>query len=219
MNNVPEFVKWIDDDYVAKATNNVIGRYGIHNINEKLDVENMPLHELRELATTMAEIGYNEELYNKVPYDTQKLIRDRLNKEFNRRLGEEASKIYEMLDKELNKEKWGGEERFKLMNLCNRKGYTEMGVLKNTVVLMHYMGEKMTIENMEVVAKMFKHSIFWEFGYTRNLEGSCTDSKEVFDIHNEARKKEIAAQDTFVDACLEQRFEEAYEMIKDDIEK
>ena len=105
MNNIPEFVKWADDDFVESAKKNVIKRYGVGGISSNIDVEDLKLKDLRELATVVAEIGYDDKLYDAVEYAEKHKLEDKLNKEFNRRLGEDAVKIYNMLDKRFNKER------------------------------------------------------------------------------------------------------------------
>lgn len=219
MNNIPEFVKWADDDFVESAKKNVIKRYGVGGISSNIDVEDLKLKDLRELATVVAEIGYDNKLYDAVGYADKHKLEDKLNKEFDRRLGEDAVKIYNMLDKRFNKEKWGGEVRYHIMNLCNRKGYSEMSCLKNTVWIMNLMGKTMDADVALEMSEATRYTLYWSFNKQKNLPGEFTDSEEIFKIHNEARKKEIRTQDMFVDYCLNQEFDKAYELIKADIDK
>ena len=214
MYEVPEFVKWVDDDLVAEAKKNVLNKYGVDGLNEKIDLEGLSIKELRELATVVAELGYDHDLYENIGYTEKHKLEVKLNKEFDRRLGEQATSVYNLLDKKFNTEKWGGEVRFHLMNLCIRKGYTEMGVLKNTVWYMHMVGKTVTVDMADDFRNIMCNKLYDKFGYERDIEGRFDESPEMFKIHNEARQKEIEAQDKFINYCLEQKFEEAFNMIE-----
>lgn len=214
-----DFVKWEDDKIVMNAIENVIKRYGYKGINKSTDVESLLLYELRELATVIAELGYHGVLYDRIGYENRHILQEKLNKEFDRRLGEPATKIYNMIERRFNKEKWGGEVRYELMSLCNRKGYAEMECLKNTVWYMHLVGEEITVERAYELSKIMTSALYWDFTKRVDTEERFDASPEIFKIHNERRKKEIAAQDGFVNACLEQRFEDAYKFIDAQVKK
>lgn len=218
-NTTGDFVKWEDDKIVMNAIENVIKRYGYEGINESIDLASLPLNELRELATVIAELGYHGVLYDRIGYETRHILQEKLNKEFDRRLGEQATKIYNMMDKRFNREKWGGEVRYELMNLCNRKGYGEMGCLKNTVWYMHLVGEEITVGCAYELSRIMTSTLYWEFTKRVDTEERFDASLEIFKIHNDRRKMEIAEQDGFVNACLEQRFEDAYKFIDAQVKK
>lgn len=217
MYETPEFVKWVDDDLVNEAKKNVLEKYTIQGINADINLEDLSLHELRELATFNAELGYDHDTYNSVGYNRRQALADKLNKEFNRRLGEQAVSVYNILDRKHNTEKWGGEVRYVLMNLCNRKGYTELSVLKNTVWYMHLVGKGLTADMANELMHIMNHTLYWKFGCEKGLEGRFDESPEMFEKFNEARKEEIKTQDKFIDYCLEQKFEEAYKLIEAEV--
>ena len=55
------------------------------------------------MATVVSEFGYDHELYENIPYEQQKILKEKLNTEFNNRIGE-LLPIYNIMDKKFNKE-------------------------------------------------------------------------------------------------------------------
>lgn len=146
MNNIPEFVKWAGEDVIADARARVIKKYGIEGLKTNIDMSILDLDELRDMATVVSEFGFDHELYENIPYEQQKILKDKLNVEFDRRMGDTVQ-IYNIMDKKFNKEKWEGECRYRLLALHNRKGYSEMTALKNTVWFMKMRGKIIDISN------------------------------------------------------------------------
>lgn len=211
------WVKWADEDLIAEAVSRVLRKYGIDGINSGMpaDLSKVEYEDLRDLATFMAEIGYDHDLYNAIPYETQKIWKDLLNAEFDRRLGD-AVEIYNLLDGTLNKEQWSGNIRFHLLSRSINKGYSEMGVLKNVVWYMQLVGKPVDVFIAQDLRCIMSHTLFWEFGNKADSSVDFQRSPEEFQICNECRKKEIKAQDEFVKAALEHRWKDAFEFIKEE---
>lgn len=217
MYEAPEFVRWAGEDIIADARARVIKKYGIEGLKTDIDMSVLGFDELRDLSTVVSEFGYDHELYENIPYEQQKILKEKLNTEFNNRIGE-LLPIYNIMDKKFNKEKWGGECRYTLLALHNRKGYGEMESLKNTVWFMTMIGRTITISNALELEQAMTHGLFWEFGNEiHDIE--FDKSPENFEICNEGRKKEIKAQNDFVQYVFDGNIEGAYKMIEKDIEK
>ena len=217
MNNIPEFVKWAGEDVIADARARVIKKYGIEGLKTNIDMSILDFDELRDMATVVSEFGFDYELYENIPYEQQKILKDKLNAEFDRRMGDTVQ-IYNIMDKKFNKEKWEGECRYRLLALHNRKGYSEMKALKNTVWFMTMIGRTITISNALELEQAMTHGLFWEFGNEiHDIE--FDKSPENFEICNEGRKKEIKTQNDFVQYVFDGNIEGAYKMIERDIEK
>ncbi len=217
MNNIPKFVKWAGEDIIADARARVIKKHGIEGLKTDIDMSVLDFDELRDMATVVSEFGYDHELYENIPYEQQKILKEKLNTEFNNRIGE-LLPIYNIMDKKFNKEKWEGECRYRLLALHNRKGYSEMEALKNTVWFMKMTGRTIDISNALELEQVMTHGLFLEFG--NEIHGMKFDkSPENFEICNEGRKKEIEAQNDFVQYVFDGNIEAAYSMIEDDIKK
>jgi hypothetical protein len=121
-----------------------------------------------------------------------------------------------MLDKRFNREKWTGEVRYVLLSLHNRKGYTEMSVLKSAIWLNSLMDRLVSIPIVEELNHILASLLFWEFG-NEVSDIDFTESKENFEICNNGRKKELIAQNDFIDAVCENRWSTAYKMIENQI--
>ena len=217
MYEAPEFVRWAGEDIIADARARVIKKYGIEGLKTDIDMSVLGFDELRDLSTVVSEFGYDHELYENIPYEQQKILKDKLNAEFDRRMGDTVQ-IYNIMDKKFNKEKWEGECRYRLLALHNRKGYSEMKALKNTVWFMTMIGRTITISNALELEQAMTHGLFWEFGNEiHDIE--FDKSPENFEICNEGRKKEIKTQNDFVQYVFDGNIEGAYKMIERDIEK
>lgn len=216
MYEAPEFVKWAGEDVIADARARVIKKYGIEGLKTNIDMSILDFDELRDMATVVSEFGFDYELYEKIPYEQQKILKDKLNAEFDRRIGETVQ-IYNIMDKKFNKEKWEGECRYRLLALHNRKGYSEMTALKNTVWFVKMIGRTITISNA-LELQVMTYGLFWEFGNEiHDIE--FDKSPENFEICNNGRKKEIKAQNDFVQYVFDGNIEAAYSMIESDIRK
>jgi len=217
MYEAPEFVKWADEDIIANARARVIKKYGIEGLKTNIDMSILDFEELRDMATVVSEFGFDHELYENIPYEQQKILKDKLNAEFDRRMGDTVQ-IYNIMDKKFNKEKWEGECRYRLLALHNRKGYSEMEALKNTVWFMKMRGKTIDISSAFELEQVMTYGLFWEFGNEiKNVR--FDESPEKFEICNSGRKKEIKAQNEFVKYFFDGNIEEAYKMIEKDIEK
>lgn len=173
--------------------------------------------ELRDMAIVVSELAYDEELYESIPYDQQRIIRDKLNREFDRRIGE-SLQIYNMMDKKFNKEKWNGDCRYHLLTLHNRKGYGEMTALKNTIWFMKMKGQTIDISTAFELEQVMTNGLFWEFD--NEVHGvSFDESSEKFAVYNEGRNKEIKTQNDFVQYVFDDNFENAYKMIQKQVDK
>lgn len=217
MNNIPEFVKWAGEDIISDARSRVIKKYGIEGLKTNIDMSILDFEELRDMATVVSEFGFDHELYESIPYEQQKIIKDKLNDEFDRRMGETVQ-IYNIMDKKFNKEKWEGECRYRLLALHNRKGYSEMTALKNTVWFMKMKGKTIDIASAFELEQVMTYGLFWEFG-NEIRDVQFDESPEKFEICNLGRKKEIKAQNDFVKYIFDGNIEEAYKMIERDIER
>lgn len=212
MYKLPEFVRWADEDIIKSVKERILSKYSISDINEEIDLSKISFKELRDWATFVAEIGYDASLYENLGYDIRVALVSKLNHEFNVRIGE-IVEIYDVLDSSLNREKWGGEERYKLLVLTNRKGYSEMGCLKNAVWFMHLKGKPVDIHIAKELGYLMNHTLYWEFGNEiRNID--FEKNKESFNICNAGRIKEIEAQNKFIDLIFNKNISEAYEMIE-----
>lgn len=217
MNNIPEFVKWAGEDIIADARARIIEKYGIEGLKTDIDMSVLDFDELRDMATVVSEFGYDHELYENIPYEQQTILKEKLNTEFNNRIGELLT-IYNIMDKKFNKEKWEGECRYRLLALHNRKGYSEMEALKNTVWFMKMTGKTIDISNALELEQVMTHGLYWEFG--NEIHGIEFDKNpENFEICNEGRKREIKAQNDFVRYVFDGNIEAAYSMIENDIRK
>lgn len=217
MNNIPEFVKWAGEDIIAGARARVIKKYGIDGLKTDINMSVLNFEELRDMATLVSEVGFDHELYENIPYEQQKILKDKLNAEFDRRMGDTVQ-IYNIMDKKFNKEKWEGECRYRLLALHNRKGYSEMTALKNTVWFMKMRGKIIDVVSAFELEQVMTYGLFWEFGNEiRNVQ--FDESPEKFEICNLGRKKEIEAQNDFVKYIFDGNIEEAYKMIERDIER
>jgi len=217
MNNIPEFVKWAGEDVIADARSRVIKKYGIEGLKTNIDMSILDFDELRDMATVVSEFGFDYELYENIPYEQQKILKDKLNAEFDRRMGDTVQ-IYNIMDKKFNKEKWEGECRYRLLALHNRKGYSEMKALKNTVWFMKMRGKTIDIVNAFELDQVMTYGLFWEFG-NEIRDVQFDESPEKFEICNLGRKKEIKAQNDFVKYIFDGNIEESYKMIEKDIER
>lgn len=216
MSNMFEFVKWIEN-IIADARARVIKKYGIEGLKTNIDMSMLDFDELRDMATVVSEFEFDYELYNKIPYEHRKILKDKLNAEFDRRIGETVQ-IYNIMDKKFNKEKWNGECRYRLLALHNRKGYSEMTALKNTVWFMKMRGKIIDISNAIELERVMTYGLFWEFGNeVRDIQ--FDKSPKQFEIYNLGRKKEIKAQNDFVKCIFDRNIDDAYKMIEKDIEK
>lgn len=217
MSSVPSFVKWADEDIIRRAKADMFPRMEEWR-NPEVDFKiSWSFEDIRKLATVVSEIGYDKYLYKQLSYEERKSLDAKLNALFDSYLGD-LLPVYNMLDKKLNKEKWTGDQRYRLLALHNRKGYAEMGVLKNVIWFSTLTGKEITIELAEELAQVMTNRLYWEFGY--EYKGSDWDeSLEQFAVANECRKKEIQVQNDFVYHVLVGDISEAYKMIEGQIEK
>lgn len=215
--SVPSFVKWADEDIIRKAKEDMLPRmeeWRNPDVDFKTD---WSFEDIRKLATVASEIGYDKCLYEQLSYDERKSLDSRLNAVFDCYLGD-LLPIYNALDKNLNKEKWCGDQRYLLLALHNRKGYSEMGVLKNVIWFSSLKGKEITIELAEELTQVMRNKLYWEFGH--EYKGyDWEESPEKFAIANECRKNEIQAQNDFVYHVLMGEISEAYKMIEKQIKK
>lgn len=219
MHALPEFVKWADEEIIADAKTRVITKYGIEGLQKDIDMSVLSFDELRDMATVVSEIGFDHDykLYENIPYEQQSILQKKLNTEFDKRIGESLP-IYNMMDKKFNTEKWGGECRYRLLALHNRKGYSEMESLKNTVWFMNMIGRTIDVSSALELEQVMTHGLFWEFGNeVRDVE--FDKSPENFEICNEGRKKEIKAQNDFVKYVFDGNIEAAFNMIEKQIQE
>lgn len=217
MYGAPEFVKWADEYIIADARARVIQKYGIEGLKADIDMYTLNFDELRDIATVVSEFGFDHKLYESILYEQQKIIKGKLNAEFDRRMGDTVQ-IYNIMDKKFNKEKWEGECRYRLLALHNRKGYSEMTALKNTVWFMKIRDKTIDIASAFELEQVMTYGLFWEFG-NEIRDVQFDESPEKFKICNLGRKKEIKAQNDFVKYIFNGNIEEAYKMIEKDIEK
>ena len=217
MYEAPEFVKWAEKDIIADAITRVIEKYGIEGLQKDIDMSVLSFDELRDMATVVSEIGFDHELYENIPYEQRKILIEKLNIEFDKRIGEPLQ-IYNMMDKKFNKEKWEGECRYRLLALHNRKGYSEMTALKNTIWFMKMEGRTIDISSAFELEQVMTYGLFWEFG-NEVKDVQFDESPENFEICNMGRKKEIKAQNDYVKFVFEGNIDAAYKMIEKDIKE
>lgn len=215
MNSLPSFVKWADEDIIAKAKAEMLPRMEEWT-NPDVDFTNgWTFDEIRNLATVVSEIGYDEKLYKKLPYEQRNSLEKKLCDVFDVML-KELLPIYNLLDEKLNREKWSGDQRYKLLALHNRKGYTEMSVLKNAVWFAQLEGKVIDIESAKELNSIMSSTLYWEFG--NEYKGyDWEESPAKFKKANECRKREIQAQNDFVYHVLVGNIQDAYNMIKNQI--
>lgn len=119
--------------------------------------------------------------------DISQIVQD-LNKEWDRRVGEDFVTIYNYLDKKKNTEKWNGEMRYQLFSYLF-KVYSEFAIMKQTKAILNYLKESnLFLEQFLKIAELLDYFWFWDMA---NTEGE--------NYENTANK---VCQDEFVDYVL-----------------
>lgn len=199
-------MKWYDETIVEKIIDDRIRKYGVIETCTRPEkpLSEMTVKELRKYVTFFCEKGFCDGLFNPLNSEEENKIQVDLNEEFNRRCGEEFISFYNIIDKECNKEKWGGERRYTLLTLTNRKGYRELQSAKGAVELLKIKQNFniLTAELINAIFSIIKNPPYWGFGLERGLYDLDIDNPANEPKLNGMRKNEINAQDNFVESIL-----------------
>jgi hypothetical protein len=121
------------DEYSNKAIDDRILKFGLNKeiFYPEVPLNNMSIDQLRWYVTFIANYEFDHIFSNIIKYEEKKKLINDLNEEFNRRFSY-IFPIYEIMDKRYCKEKWNGEERYKILSYTF-KGHDEMRAFRHTV--------------------------------------------------------------------------------------
>lgn len=127
----------------------------------------MSLEELRSYVTMFNDIGYSKLIPVKpnLSYEEKSKIQDLLNAEFDKRVGSDFVKIYNLYDKDLNApEKWGGDIRYKLLSYkMTGHSYTEMSNFLTTYKVLWFAKERnIKIDDIIDLFNTISKICYWE---------------------------------------------------------
>lgn len=134
----------------------------------------MSLEELRKYATFFANFHYVTDL-NKafklsdyISFEQERALRDELNEEFNRRVGNDFVSIYDFFDKRNNKEKWTGEIRYQLL-VYSGKPQQELGQATMTKNLLE-VGKQLNLNASQILELLEISHSYPYFSDTKTTE-------------------------------------------------
>ena len=218
--SIPSFVRWIDEDYVDQAYKRITAKISEETICRdalSIDFNTLVYDNYRDLVTAFERIGLKNDMYKEHSfYNNKHIIAARVQDYIFDCMGE-IKPIFEYVTKTQKPEFWVDYPWTKLISRTINKGYTEMSILKATVIIKHYTDNPIEFipENFDRIKRILTYTPYWEFGFENRVYG-WDESPKKFRIANKARAKEIAAQDLFVNAVLKDNdFEYAYDLIKD----
>jgi len=199
---------WYDDKVITEIYKERVELYGRTRecVLPEKELSKMTLKELRKYVTFFIELDYDSYhgeysgLYKIISYGEKKDITEKLNKEFNKRAGDEFVKLYDYLDKIHNREKWDVEQRFHLMTLTNRKGFTPLQICKGILEILKV--KKLNVDNIIKMLELSRSLLSGDFGFetcSYNIDDSREEGQKLL---NERRKAEIDAQNSFIDRIL-----------------
>lgn len=159
----------------------------------------MTINEIRKYVTFFVDLGYQSLV--KMPYEDKRKIIEKMNKEWDRRAGDDFTKIYNHLDKIKNTEKWNGEERYKFFSYSH-KGLSEFAVLKQAKAILNFLYEKgIDVDDALALFQLSGKFFYWDMTneqedchYMDSINKRCQDEfvnyvlNEIND--DEARKKD-----------------------------
>ena len=237
---IPSYVKWNNDNVIKHVFEKMFKNYYkgeeyfLHyydNVedffNEAADeshVLGMNYTRVRYAITFLGNYGYDHEFYEAHEcgqyYKQAHLAERNFNKWFDMNLPDGILELYNYYDAHYNTEKWGGEQRYLLLNKTTLKPNTEMACLKAAVRFKHFINNNQEIEsNIEnaVLLSKFLNIPYWEFGYRKGqYEYDILKSEEDFLILNRMQIRELKAQDEFIDAIMsEHDVDKAYNILPD----
>lgn len=237
---IPSYVKWNNDDVIKHVFEKMFKDYYkgeeifLHYYDNVKDFFNQVANESHVLSMDYAKVryaitflgnyGYDHEFYEAHEcsqyYKQDHLARENFNKWFDENLPDELLELYDYYDAHYNTEKWGGEQRYLLLNKTTLKPNIEMACLKAAVRFKHFINNNQKIEcsleNAVLLSKLLGIP-YWEFGYMKNQYSyDIFKSKGDFIILNRMRVRELKAQDEFIDAVMyEHNLDKAYDILPD----
>ena len=135
----------------------------------------MSLDELRSYVTMFTKLRYSSYIPVEVTlsYGEEREIKESLNKEFDRRVGEDFLKLYNLYDNKLNKpEKWTGEIRYALLSY-NMSGhsYTEMSNFYTAYKLLWFAKERgIKVDDIVEMFTTFSRACYWNLDDDSNKD-------------------------------------------------
>lgn len=216
---MPKYGEWWGDNLIEKAVERVTKNYSLEELSDKSFLSKLSNDEIRDVATFVYYISYSNAISYKIDINKYSELKRKINDEFNRRI-DKILILYNMLDNKHNVDKWSGDVRYKTLIWSNNKGDTEMSILKTAVWLYQLIGEETTYSLIETIRSACDKPLFWGFGFECSHKMNCDESPKVWNKVNEGRKKEIEAQNKFINYILDGEFDKAYnEFIEDEVTK
>lgn len=216
---MPKYGEWWGDNLTEKAVERVTKNYSLEELSDKSFLSKLSNDEIRDVATFVYYISYSNAISYKIDINKYGELKRKINDEFNRRI-DKILIFYNMLDHKHNVDKWNGDVRYKTLIWSNNKGDMEMSILKTAVWLYQLIGEETTYSLIETIRSACDKPLFWGFGFECSHKMNCDESPKVWKKVNEGRKKEIEAQNKFINYILDGEFDKAYnEFIEDEVTK
>ncbi|MEE3325542.1 MAG: hypothetical protein VZR33_09425 [Methanosphaera sp.] len=237
---IPSYVKWNNDAIVKHVFEKMFNDYYegeeifLHYYDNVEDFFNQAADEshvlgmnytrVRYAITFLGNYGYDHEFYdahecNKF-YKQAHLAEGNFNKWFDINLPDGILELYNYYDSHYNTEKWGGEQRYLLLNKTTLKPNIEMACLKAAVRFKHFINAipkiECNIENAVLLSKLLDIP-YWEFGHRKDqFKYDIFKSEKDFMILNRMQIRELKAQDEFIDAVIsEHNVDKAYDILPD----
>ena len=151
------------DKYVLKRYK----EFGENFWKPEKQFSDMSLDELRCYVTMFNYLDFSSSMPVKVeyPYKEKEKIRDNLNKEFDRRVGSDFIRLYNLYDSKLNKpEKWTGEIRYKIFSYRQTgHSYTEWSNFIMAYKLLWFARERnIKIDDIVEMFELFSRACYWD---------------------------------------------------------
>lgn len=218
MLKLPELVRWSDEAITLEATMRITAKHKIEEFVMDLNMPALNFDELRDLATVISRLTYSQELCKRIPYEKRQIIVNKLNTEFDRRLGEEVAQVYNIIYNKFDKGYYyirDNRHRIQLLALHGQKGRMSMMVLKNTVWFMKMKETPIDILSALELEQVMTFKLWQEFSYENSQDVQSDEGQE----DNIRRRMWIEAQNDFVKYVFAGNIDEAYKMIEEDIKK
>lgn len=226
-NSLPSFVRWVDEDIIDDAYARIIAKVPEEDLcfaADRIDFSTFDYDDYRDLQTALNRIGLKEEMYKRRGFYNNKTIVKNKIQDFlfscmnnGPTPGNDPLKqSMDYLAKVTKYEVWVDNPYNVLLNRTVNKGYSEMALLKGAIILVHYMGLiPFAPEHFQKYHRILSYTPYWSFGH-EDLDFDWDKDVESFNKANASRKKEIFAQETFIDLVLREKdYETAYNFIKD----
>lgn len=208
-------VKWVDDDIIETAEAEMLPRIEEWRNPDVDFTSGWSFDEIRNLATVVSVSNQVPRQFYGLSFDERRSLETRLNEAFDALL-EDLLPIYNWLYDKFHHEKWTSDQRYKLLALHSDKGCIQLSVLKNVVWFIHMKEKAIDIESSEELYLIMTTMVSWEFGYEYKGYDWENNSRK-FKVANECMKKEIQAQNDFVQYVLEGDIQGAYDLIEKQI--